>query len=226
MPDLCHLFLSKPVKPDSPNIRSHTGIVTEVLDRLGFPRRPVLSLKQTHSNRAVILNTEHKFDASNFQPEADAVFTNRRDIYLTVRVADCLPIYIFDSDKQVIGLIHAGWRSTLLEIARKSLQLAQEELGLNPQSCTVLLGPCVGSCCYEVSAEVGVLFSKNSTARREGKVFLDLCEENQQQFMEAGINPTKIQVIEQCTCCNAELFYSYRRSKNKHERMYAVLGLK
>jgi hypothetical protein len=224
--DLFHLFLAKPVKPDRPAIRSHPNFMAEVLSNLGFPRRPVISLKQIHSSCAVTIKTGPDFDATHFQPEADAIFTNRRDVYLTVRVADCLPVYVFDSVNQVIGLIHAGWRGTLLEITKRSLQSAQKELGLNPQTSTVLFGPYIKSCCYEVSAEVSVLFKKSSTYNRGGKVFLDLGQENKQQFIEAGINSKKIHITDQCTCCNPDLFFSYRRSKNKYERMYAVLGLK
>lgn len=225
-PVLSHLFLAKPSKPDSPNIRSHAGLVSEVLDRLDFPRRPVLSLKQVHSNHTVILKAGRKFDVSDFQPEADAVFTNRRDIYLTVRVADCLPVYVFDSTNQIIGLIHAGWRGTLLEIAKTSIQSVQKELGLNSETSTILFGPCIKSCCYEVSAEVGIFFHKESKTKRDGKVFFDLSEGNRRQFIEAGINPKQIHINSQCTYCHPDLFFSYRRTKNKYERMYAVLGLK
>ena len=223
---LFHLFLGKSHESGGAKNQNHQTLVNEAIHSLGFPARTVVSLKQVHGNHTLILENQASFASSSTQTEADAVLTNRKDLYLTVRVADCLPIYLYDSANQVVGLIHAGWRGTLLEIAKRALSQARMRLGLNPADCDIFFGPCIKACCYEISPEVAVLFPQNSVQVRDNRFYLDLCQENHRQLIEAGIDPDKIHMADQCTCCNPEFYYSYRRTKDKSERMYAVLGLR
>jgi len=224
--NIIHFFLAKPNQSGFKTGKTHPEVIDTALQTLKLPIRPVISLQQVHGNRTLILDRKSSPSSLNLPATADALFTNRNDLYLTVRVADCLPIYVYDRDNRIVGLIHAGWRGTLLEIARRALSAAQEKLGLNPASCSVLLGPCIKSCCYQVSAEVALLFSFNSIYNRSLKHYLDLCNVNQDQLSEMGVEEQNIFRVPYCTCCNANLYYSYRRSKNKAERMYAVLGLR
>src|SRR4030042_183431 len=41
----------------------------------------------------------------------DGLITGRENIFLSVTAADCLPIYLFEPEKKIVGMIHAGWRS-------------------------------------------------------------------------------------------------------------------
>ena len=223
---LIHFFLSKPNHSGFRTENTHPEIISAALQALSLPIRPVISLQQVHGNRTLILDRKSHPTRSSLPATADALFTNRNDVYLTVRVADCLPIYLYDSANQIIGLIHAGWRGTLLGITKRVLQAAQAKLGLNPAACSALLGPCIKSCCYQISAEVALLFSTNSISCRGQKHYLDLCKVNKEQLLKMGVEEKNIHQVPDCTFCKSDLYYSYRRSQNKNERMYAVLGLR
>jgi polyphenol oxidase len=54
---------------------------------------------------------------------------------------------------------------------------------------------------------------------------LDLIEANRRQLLAAGIRPAAIQVVNGCTQCHAELFFSHRASHGHTGRMMAVIGV-
>ena len=45
-------------------------------------------------------------------PDTDGLITDLKNVLLTTVHADCLPVYFFDPEKGVIGLVHAGWRGS------------------------------------------------------------------------------------------------------------------
>ena len=42
----------------------------------------------------------------------DGLITNHPGIPLMLRFADCVPIMLYDSENNAIGIAHAGWRGT------------------------------------------------------------------------------------------------------------------
>jgi len=55
---------------------------------------------------------------------------------------------------------------------------------------------------------------------------VDLIEANRRQLLDAGLRAERIAVVEGCTQCHAELFYSHRGSRGRAGRMMAVIGVK
>lgn len=181
-------------------------------------------------------------------PDTDGLITNLRGVLLTTVHADCLPVYFFDSLKNVISLVHAGWRGTNLGIAQKSVKLMQKGYGSDPADIQVFIGPGISKCCFEVGAEVYEEFkgnwdfidefaekrapdAKGSSADAKGssddafKYDIDLKGINKRQLMEVGIPKDNIEVSPHCTCCEPETFCSYRREGGTYQRMGAGLCL-
>jgi YfiH family protein len=159
--------------------------------------------------------------------KGDAILTNRKDIFLSVSVADCLPVFLIEPERKVVGLIHAGWRGTILGIARETIRKAKNEFGCRPEDFTLLFGPAIQKCCYEISEEIAILFNKDCLIRISGqKTKLDLTYANLKQFVNCGVKEKRIFGINDCTCCNEEMFHSFRRDGDKAGRMIAFLGMK
>jgi YfiH family protein len=157
----------------------------------------------------------------------DAVLTDRDDILVSVAVADCLPVFIVNPKRKIIGMVHAGWRGTLLGIARRTIGEAKDRFGCEPGEFTLLFGPCIRSCCYRVSERVAILFDGECVSRRRDEApMLDLVHANLKQFTDSGVKEDKIFVFGGCTFCEKELFCSYRRDKENAGRMIGYLGLK
>ena len=48
--------------------------------------------------------------------EGDALITNQINKPMIIKVADCIPIILYDRENKVIALVHSGWKGTLKKI--------------------------------------------------------------------------------------------------------------
>jgi YfiH family protein len=220
-PFVLHGFLLKsPGSPGTGELEATERVLTSITSH----RKKLVRLSQMHRDGCVVVSREEP-PQKGYQ--ADAVFTDRDDIFISVQVADCLPIFLVNPGSKVVGLVHAGWRGTLMGITQAALRKAQTELGCRSEDFVALLGPCIRSCCYEVSDEVAILFDKECIQKSsQGRAKLDLICANVKQLMECGVEQDKISVSQECTCCQAELFFSHRREPDAAGRMIGFMGLK
>jgi YfiH family protein len=84
----------------------------------------------------------------------DGLITNVRGVLLSVRVADCYPVLLVDVKRKAIGIFHAGWRGTTQRIVQKGVGDMRRCFGSRPQDIVAVIGPGIGSCCYEIGEEV------------------------------------------------------------------------
>jgi YfiH family protein len=194
------------------------------LHKIDSPERRLISLSQTHRDECVVVISG---DQLKGRYEGDALLTNRDDIFISVGVADCVPIFLLEEKKRVVGLIHAGWRGTLLGIARRSIQRAKQQFGCDPHCFTAAFGPCIQKCCYQISKDVAILFDRECISQTKGrKATLDLICANVKQLVNCGVKEDRIFFTDRCTFCDAESFYSYRREGEGAGRMLGFMGLR
>jgi len=157
-------------------------------------------------------------------PGADGLVTTSSDILLTLKVADCVPVFLFDPRKKIIGLIHSGWKGTLENIAPNAIQMMQKN-GAETRDISCYLGPAIGKCCYEVDGEVARKFDDNAKVKiDERKWKVGLHEQISLQLVEIGIPAKNIETSMMCTYESPEC-HSYRRDGENAGRMVAFLGL-
>ncbi|PJE69382.1 hypothetical protein COU96_00045, partial [Candidatus Shapirobacteria bacterium CG10_big_fil_rev_8_21_14_0_10_38_14] len=83
---------------------------------------------------------------------------------------------------------------------------------------SIWIGPGIKSCHYDVPQERADLFSKDYKEYiiiKDGKIFLDLAGIIALQLTGAGIESQKITTHPDCTFCQKEKWFSYRRDKPK-----------
>lgn len=120
---------------------------------LGAGDMPLVTPWQFHSD------VTHVVDAPVAEtPKGDALITGTPGLLLGVQTADCVPILLADTRRQVVAAIHAGWRGTLARIAVKALGQMRIDFGTRPRDVIAALGPAIGRCCYEVGPEVAQAF--------------------------------------------------------------------
>jgi len=198
--------------------------VVKYLDENGYSESMVYLPIQRHTDRVLILNSEP-------EPEvADAVITNREDVLLGVKVADCVPILLFDEKKRVIGAVHAGWRGTAAQILKKTIQAMVEHFCSSPDNIIIAFGPSIKGCCYEVDSDVNeaVCISTGAgeySSRKNSKFFIDLASANMLQALSLGVKKDNIWVSEECTFCNPDRFHSYRYHGNHAGRQGGFIGI-
>ncbi len=183
----------------------------------------MFSAKQIHSNIVEIVT--QKDLGRHF--ECDGFVTNEKDLLLTVKVADCVPILLYD-DSGVIGAVHAGWRGTVSGIAVNAVK-KMLLLGASAENIKAAIGPCIHSCCYEVDipfinavkeAEYGSeLLRFISPAEADGKFYADLPSMNRHLLLSVGIPSENVNVCESCTSCHSDVFFSHRASHGKRGLM-------
>jgi len=190
-------------------------------------KEPSVYANQVHKNKCAMFKSSADIKNWDFTGDYDSFITNQKNLFLTVRVADCLPIYLVEPETKAIGLVHAGWRSTILKIVENTLEQMCTNFKAEIDNMICVIGPGLGKSCFEISEELAILFPPDCLVAENGsKPKLDLAQVNFQQLVKSGVKPRNISVISECTHCNPELYYSYRRSANKNQRMVAFMGLK
>ncbi len=156
--------------------------------------------------------------------EGDAIISTESGVTIGVRTADCVPILLADTVNRTVACAHAGWRGTAANIIGATVGRL-EALGSRAADLHVAIGPSIGSCCYEVGADVARQFQAWMDAPPSGwgeHTAVDLPKINEIQLREAGVG--KIWISGECTFCRPERFFSFRREKEQAGRMLSYIG--
>jgi len=157
----------------------------------------------------------------------DAMITNHPGLFLSVTIADCTPVLVYDPVHRAVATIHAGWRSTAALIAKKALRAMKESFHTRPQDCVAYVGTCIDECSYEVGEEVAKHFETAFVRQNglPGKYCLDLKAANAAQLRSRGILESRIEISPYSTVLNNEDYFSHRKEKGQTGRMLALIGL-
>ena len=158
-------------------------------------------------------------------PVADGLVTQDPEIILTLKVADCVPVFLHDPSKNIIGLVHSGWRGTVENIVLNAIQL-MEKNGTETGDIRCILGPAIGICCYEVDGEVAKKIDDKAKVKMEERKWrVGLHEQIRLQLASVGVQKKNIRSSDICTY-ESQGYHSYRRDGENTGRMFAFLRLK
>jgi len=103
---------------------------------------------QVHSPHAVLIEAPR----TNERPRADALVTTIPGLAISILTADCAPILFADTQAQIIGAAHAGWRGALGGVVESTVGL-MEKHGAKRARIVAAIGPCIHQASYEVGPE-------------------------------------------------------------------------
>jgi len=152
----------------------------------------------------------------------DGVICRDPGYCLTIKTADCLPLLFADPQSGVFGAVHIGWRGLLGGII-ENLYKDLKNLDISFDRLYNSLGPAIGSCCYEVGAEVAVLFDDLFVTSKNGRYYLDIRGAVRDRLAEFGIDDKQLLDIAECTSCRAEKYYSFRRDGHARIQMASFI---
>lgn len=155
----------------------------------------------------------HKY--GEHQEGYDAMVSDKAELKLMIKTADCIPLMLADEKAGVIGAVHAGWRSLVADIIPKTID-RMLELGASRDEIRVGMGPSLGTCCSEFSNPKEEIPEKYHWAILENN-HVDLLNIAHQQLKNAGIPEANVERMAICTNCSPEWF-SWRRD-HSHERL-------
>lgn len=155
----------------------------------------------------------------------DGLTTSEYGLFLTVTVADCVPILLYDPVAKAVAILHAGWRGTAAGIVGKGLEAMNAAFKTHPDDLIACIGPAAGGCCYEVDNDVAAQFPDEIVDRSGRKPRIDLKKANKDQLVTRGVRKESIEISAHCTIHEKDLFHSYRRDGTMAGRMMGVIGI-
>jgi YfiH family protein len=190
-------------------------------ERQGIDEKNIVRLGQIHSATVVKVDYAHR---GKIIPNADALVTSDRNLFLTVTVADCFPVYFYNPVLNSIGLAHSGWRGTVANIVGEAVKA----IAGDPADLIAGIGPGIQACHFEIKEDVLEKFAKYPGAiiHRDGKIFINLPNIITQQLTDAGVKTANIENSGECTFCQKEKYFSFRRDRPKSvQAMIAYIGV-
>lgn len=188
-----------------------------------FPDTRPAYLHQVHGCTVAVLE-EGALPFDGYLPgEADAVVTRHPGWLLTILVADCQPVLVFDPRRGAIANIHSGWRGSVANILGRAVAVMTEHFGCRPADMWAGVGPSLGPCCAEFVNYRQEIPEALWAYRKPGDLF-DFWALSRDQLLQAGLPPAHIEIGGICTRCRNDLFFSYRAAR-RTGRMGAFIGM-
>ena len=218
------------------NIEQNYKIVADVL---GFSVNNIIYAHQKHTDNILICDKDFlEKHRNNMLPLPDdcvydAMITDIPGVLLAARTADCVPVLLWDEENNIIGAAHCGWRGTLSRLQAKTVLKMREVYGASPCSLKIAIGPCISRCCYEVSDDfyesfvntLGERIKIHFDEKGKGKYMCDLKSINKMLLLDL-LPEENIEISQNCTYCEKELFFSYRRQGQHTGAHAAFIGIK
>jgi YfiH family protein len=192
--------------------------------------------RQVHGSDVAVATAAHAgagaTPGSTLLADADAIITNEPGIALMTTHADCLPLLIYAPRHRVIGAVHAGWRSTVANVAGETILAMKKSFGVQPKDIHAFIGPAICASCYEVGADVvdaWLDLDPNDTAAAlegvPGATTFDLVAANVYLLQWSGVLANSIERSKICTRCQGESWFSHRGQGTATGRFGAIIAL-
>jgi YfiH family protein len=198
----------------------------------GFEQHQLLTVRQVHGNDILVIDQPNP-DLTHFQQlECDAIISNQPGMMIGVLVADCYPVLLAAPAKGVFAAVHVGWRGAAARIVERTVDALIRQFEVLPDQLFAAVGPGIGAHSYEVDRPVrdqfrkaGMDWSMIAEETGVGHWKLDLRLVCQQQLQAAGVADGRIDLVEECTCCHKQLFFSHRRDHGQTGRQLGFICL-
>ncbi len=196
----------------------HSSERATLKERLHLPAEPIW-LQQNHGTDVVEALPENRYCV------ADAAYTQQENQICTILTADCLPIFLSDTDGSQVALIHAGWRGLAAGIIKNTV----DALPYRDKNLIAAFGPAIGPEAFEVGEEVRTLFMQKFPSSincfkpsPQQRWLADLYALATMQLQQCGI--TRLFYSHNtCTFKNTDRFFSYRKEGKDTGRMISII---
>ena len=227
-----HAYSLKPLQFSDENDQAPANY-EKICEALNIDSNKIIKSAQKHTDvvKDIEEYTDEKFEF------VDGFITDKKNIPLVTKYADCTPIILYDKIKNVIGNVHSGWRGTLQRISAKAVKLMIEKYNCNPADIIVCIGPCIKQCHFQVEEDfienfkqefgnVEKYYKTGEIIEGKQKYYFDTTSLIIDYLTEIGINRENIFDSNICSVCNVAKMSSYRAEKEKADRNMNIVMLK
>jgi polyphenol oxidase len=189
------------------------------VDRLTVP-------DQQHKNRVAVIDAAlagrgHNGVAESVAafPATDAMITNLPGTAMTIMVADCAPVVIFDPEHKAVGVAHCGRGGTVRGVLPTTIEAMTARYGSVPADMLVGIGPAIDAASYEIgdaqAAEITSTFGDAGllTPTRPGHCTLDVVGGLRIQLRTAGVKDANVHDMAIDTRTSTDTFFSDRAAR-------------
>jgi YfiH family protein len=142
--------------------------------------------------------------------EADGLITATRGLPIVVATADCVPVVLIGM--YTVSIVHAGWRGVAAGIVPRT-ESALSDAGDRVSS--VVIGPHIGPCCYEVGQEVIDAIGGHRATTGWGTMSADLGSAIQDQV-------SGVEIVSVGPCTMDDVSYASHRRDGTPARQIAI----
>ena len=206
------------------------------LGHLGIKMDKCVAMWVEHEDRVVIADSDLAGKSMldyHFAVKADGLITNKKGLYLFLLIADCLPVIIYDPIKEVIGLVHVGWKNADINLAGKVIKKLTDLYKVKSSNLIVGFGPVarkesyIKECPVQLNDPIWKGFVHKLPNLPKYQIdFVGLCKN---QLISAGVKKGNIYDCRIDSIKDLRFFSHYRDSKNGQKnqgRFACVVGLK
>lgn len=191
------------------------------LSVLGLSDQNLVYITHLHGDKVLIADRQM---VGTDQP-ADAVLTDDPTLVLGQGTADCGTLILAASDRSVVGLIHASWRTLREGIIAKTFDLIQQKYAVEPDELIAAIGPAICRQCYEFGPEADELFD----AKYVDKVAHNSRHVDLKAMMHDQLREGRVRQVEDLHICTMEdpRFFSHRQREEPSQtgRFFTVVSL-
>ena len=209
----------------------------KLLKELNLSDKQEVMAFQTHSSNVKIIDKNTVKYYYEKEEDIDGFATQRKDVAIFTFYADCLPIFVYDKENQVIGVWHSGWPGTFKEMMKSGLLKMKENYGTKIENVIMALGIGIAQKDYEVGNEFYDKFVEKFGQNDEEivkksfwlnektqKYHFDNTKFNELMALKLGIKKENLIVASESTF--DEKFHSYRREGKNSGRATAMISFK
>ena len=199
------------------NIQNNLKVVG---NKIKTKSKDIALLNQVHGNKFHYISKHTKI---NKKLEGDALVTDKRNMPIAVLTADCVPILIYDKNREMIAAIHAGWKGAYKGIIKKVVKFMIKK-GCSSKNIIAAIGPCIAVNSYQVKEDLIKKFIKKDKVniiffkKTKNKNYFNL--NKYIYFQLKSLDIKNIDVINKDTFDAKNNFFSARRSISRNESDY------
>lgn len=194
------------VGDDQKTVQTNLKRIQNCLDE--NPSIKVFWGKQCHGKNVAVINKLSSIET----PFCDGLITNEPLNLLLVKHADCQAAIFYDSKHHVIANVHAGWRGSVQNIYRETINVMKNKFSTNPADLLVCIGPSLGPDDAEFIHYTNEL-PENFWKFQSKPTYFDFWSISSNQLQEEGVLSHHIEISGISTQSNPHDYYSYRRAK-------------
>lgn len=188
-------------------------------DRIEFGLTPELfGILADQLHGATVLELDSK---PATMPRCDGFMTNKSDLPMMVKVADCQGLLLYDPVTHSAAAIHSGWRGSAQNIIGKAVKKMRKTYGVNPADLLAAISPSLGPCCAQFSDP------KNELPRFCHPFIMpnnhvDFWKLSKLQLQDVGVPEKNIEVAGICTKCRSG-YPSHRNGDSRRMGVFVTL---